>query len=71
MVSLGTRNERKMNVFCSYRPSDHEIFRLRDEVQTFEGPDVTFYGKSEGPAFDVWVEKRRPLRLRPGQISWA
>ena len=26
---------------------DHEIFRLRDEVQATEGEDVTFYGMSD------------------------
>jgi hypothetical protein len=25
--------------------TDHEIFRLRDEIKAYEGPDVTFYGR--------------------------
>ena len=29
--------------------SDHEIFRLRDELEIHEGPDVTFYGKDPKP----------------------
>ena len=28
----------------TFTPEDHEIFRLRDEIEANEGPDVTFYG---------------------------
>lgn len=28
------------------RAPDHEIFRLRDEIEADEGPGVTFYGAS-------------------------
>jgi len=29
---------------ATFTPLDHEIFRLRDEIQAHEGPEVTFYG---------------------------
>lgn len=31
---------------AAFTKDDHEIFRLRDEIETSEGPEVTFYGKS-------------------------
>lgn len=27
-----------------FTKDDHEIFRLRDEIEASEGPEVTFYG---------------------------
>ena len=32
----------------STAPSDHEIFRLQDEIEAAEGADVTFYGTRTG-----------------------
>ena len=29
---------------ASFTKEDHEIFRLRDEIEASEGPEVTFYG---------------------------
>ena len=29
---------------ASFTKDDHEIFRLRDEIEASEGPEVTFYG---------------------------
>ena len=29
---------------AAFTKEDHEIFRLRDEIQASEGPEVTFYG---------------------------
>ncbi len=29
---------------AGFTPEDHEIFRLRDEIEANEGPEVTFYG---------------------------
>ena len=29
----------------AFTKDDHEIFRLRDEIEASEGPEVTFYGK--------------------------
>lgn len=29
---------------AGFSPEDHEIFRLRDEIEANEGPEVTFYG---------------------------
>lgn len=29
---------------AGFTKDDHEIFRLRDEIQASEGPEVTFYG---------------------------
>lgn len=31
---------------AAFTPEDHEIFRLRDEIEANEGPEVTFYGVS-------------------------
>lgn len=28
----------------AFTVQDHEIFRLRDEIEANEGPEVTFYG---------------------------
>ncbi len=44
---------------------DHEIFRLRDEVEASEGTDVTFYGTVSKPlrVTDIWTD------LVPCQIS--
>lgn len=30
---------------AGFTKEDHEIFRLRDEIETTEGSDVTFYGE--------------------------
>ena len=30
----------------SFTKEDHEIFRLRDEIEASEGLEVTFYGNS-------------------------
>lgn len=30
---------------AGFTKDDHEIFRLRDEIEASEGPEVTFYGK--------------------------
>ena len=30
---------------AGFTKDDHEIFRLRDEIQASEGSEVTFYGK--------------------------
>ena len=30
---------------ATFTKDDHEIFRLRDEIEASEGPEVTFYGK--------------------------
>ncbi len=30
---------------AGFTKDDHEIFRLRDEIEAAEGSDVTFYGK--------------------------
>lgn len=29
---------------AGFTKDDHDIFRLRDEIQASEGPEVTFYG---------------------------
>ena len=29
---------------AGFTKDDHEIFRLRDEIEASEGPEVTFYG---------------------------
>ncbi len=31
-------------LIAGFTPEDHEIFRLRDEIEANEGPEVTFYG---------------------------
>ena len=29
---------------ATFTPQDHEIFRIRDEIEANEGPEITFYG---------------------------
>lgn len=31
---------------AGFTKEDHEIFRLKDEIQATEGSEVTFYGKT-------------------------
>ena len=33
-----------LRLATSFTKEDHEIFRLRDELETTEGKEVTFYG---------------------------
>lgn len=47
---------------AGFTPDDHEIFRLRDEIATNEGPDVTFYGMFNigcNPV-NMWLTAPRP-----------
>lgn len=34
---------------AAFTKDDHEIFRLRDEIEASEGPEVTFYGNTSYP----------------------
>lgn len=34
----------ELGSLCLLLNTDHEIFRLRDEILAHEGPDVNFYG---------------------------
>lgn len=35
-----------LSLVSSFTKEDHEIFRLRDELELTEGKDVTFYGET-------------------------
>ena len=35
-----------LSLVSSFTIEDHEIFRLRDELEATEGKEVTFYGKT-------------------------
>ena len=35
---------------AAFTKDDHEIFRLRDEIEAAEGVDVTFYGDYSCPS---------------------
>ena len=34
-----------LSLVTGFTKDDHEIFRLRDEIEASEGPEVTFYGR--------------------------
>lgn len=35
-----------LSLVSSFTKEDHEIFRLRDELEATEGKEVTFYGET-------------------------
>src|SRR5690349_10996409 len=54
----------------AWSKEDHEIFRLRDEVQTSEGQDVTFYvflGLKSSASYDAIQQafRKRSKALHP------
>ena len=54
---LSSKND--CNFLNIYFGIDHEIFRLRDELQTTEDPEATFYGRPTPICRDVLNELTR------------
>jgi curved DNA-binding protein CbpA len=61
-------------VSLAWSPVDHEIFRLKDEVEKYEGPDVSFYdllGLTPSATVDEVVKafKKKSRTLHPDKVK--
>jgi len=63
----------KINIHCTWKPNltkppDYEIFRVRDEVASSEGPDITFYNFIGVSSSASQIEIQRAYRKKSKQI---